>query len=188
MENYLNSTSKDHSSKGTTGSPKESGWTDYFEDFLSNNKEYSSCSSGFGSSLVSDAASCAAWKFSDKDHVAGHSSVVGSEKSCKKLSFKKSRTRRVLDDDALEDTASSPINSPKVSDFKQLDINPRKKDDNIDTSQGKGNISGHYSELQTDEINEMGFIGRDNDCTEVTELNKRGLCLVPLSMVVNYFG
>ena len=31
----------------------------------------------------------------------------------------------------------------------------------------------------------MGFIGRDSDCAE---LKKRGLCLVPLSMIVDYLG
>ena len=52
--------------------------------------------------------------------------------------------------------------------------------------QGTGFESGHYSELQTDEGGELNFNGENNiDCSE---LKKRGLCLVPLSMLVNYYG
>ncbi|KAF8409523.1 hypothetical protein HHK36_005600 [Tetracentron sinense] len=183
MEDSLNSMSKAPSSKRTTDSPEESGWTVYFEDFLSKNRDSGSCSSGLGSSSwVSDAASCAACKFSDHDHVFGYS----SENSCKKLTLKNNRIREVLGDDALEDTASSPVNSPKVSDLKHLDMNPRKKYDNIDSSdQEKETMSGHYSEQQTDEKNKLAFNGNDSDCME---LKKRGLCLVPLSMLLNYLG
>ncbi|XP_019055567.1 PREDICTED: uncharacterized protein LOC104610871 isoform X2 [Nelumbo nucifera] len=140
MESSLNSSkNKAISSKGKTrvdNCPEESGWTIYFEDFLSNNQETTSRSSGFvSSSLVSDAASCAARKkFSDQDGGSvGCYSLVGSQKSCKELSFKKRmRTKGVWDDDDLEDTASSPVNSPKVSNLKQLDLNQRKKDDPLE--------------------------------------------------------
>ena len=92
--------------------PEESGWTAYFEDFShDNNMEQASCIS-LGSSLVSDAASCAAWKFSNQNHP---SSVAGSHSNLpKKLSVKKSRIKQISEDDPLEDTASSPVNSPKV--------------------------------------------------------------------------
>lgn len=87
---------------------EESGWTTYFEDF-SKGIEPSYCSSlGGGSSLLSDAASNAAWKFSHH-----HNHLVAS-KLPKKLCFKKTRSKMISDDDPLEDTASSPVNSPKV--------------------------------------------------------------------------
>lgn len=88
---------------------EESGWTAYFEDFSSNNnRENSYCSSFCSPSLVSDAASCAAWKLSEKNHLPDCSSIP------KKLKFKKTRTEQIWFDDSLEDTASSPVNSPKV--------------------------------------------------------------------------
>ncbi|XP_042509572.1 vascular-related unknown protein 1-like [Macadamia integrifolia] len=153
-----------------TDSPEESGWTEYFEDFMNENRENSCCSDDFRtSSLVSDAASCAAWKFST-DH----------QQNCKKLSIKKKRTRKILDDDDLEDTASSPCNSPTVSQLSQLDMNRRKRDDKIETSH-----QGKESKQQIDKRNEMGFIGTETYCTE---LKKRGLCLVPISMLTNYLG
>jgi hypothetical protein len=104
MENSTNSMSKALSSNER--SPEESGWTVYFEDFLVNNnnneEEHSYCSSRFkSSSLVSDAASLAGKKSLDKI-------------SSKRLSFKKRKTIGALVDDALEDTASSPVSSPKV--------------------------------------------------------------------------
>ncbi|KAF5181472.1 Serine/threonine-protein kinase/endoribonuclease IRE1 [Thalictrum thalictroides] len=106
----------------------------------------------------------------------------------RQISFKKRRTRDVVAfDDALEDTASSPVNSPKVSDLKrqQVYVNPRKKDGNINSSQGTTSV--HCSDFQNDkDLNGLGssFV-REN---EYTQLKKRGLCLVPLSMLVNYIG
>ncbi|OIW05935.1 hypothetical protein TanjilG_07211 [Lupinus angustifolius] len=140
--------------------PEESGWTSYFED-LSKGIEPSYCSSLGGSSLVSDAASCAAWKFSHQNHGNGSS----APNLLKKLNFKKARAKQISEDDPLEDTASSPVNSPKVKGFAS---------------------SENYSELQTDDENDqVNLNGEKNDCTD---LKKRGLCLVPMSMLVNYFG
>jgi hypothetical protein len=104
MENSLSScVNKAVASKGTADCPEESGWTAYFEDF-SRDREDSFSNYSFGtSSLVSDAASSAAWKNSHNDL-----------KTPKRLCFKKTRTKVISVDDSLEDTASSPVNSPKV--------------------------------------------------------------------------
>jgi len=105
MENSMSScVNKPVASKGTTKDcPEESGWTAYFEDFSSYREN--SFSSSFGtSSLVSDAASSAAWKITTYNDL----------KTPKRLSFKKTRTKVISVDDSLEDTASSPVNSPKV--------------------------------------------------------------------------
>ncbi|KAF9589090.1 hypothetical protein IFM89_018821 [Coptis chinensis] len=182
MEDSMNASMKRTlCSKETSVCPEESGWTGYFDDFFTNNREHSGYSSaGFVStSLVSDAASCnTGLKFSDDDCV--DRSMLGHDRSSKKLSFKRRRSKEVHLDDDLEDTASSPVNSPKVS-----DMNPRKKDGNIDNFKSES-TSGHTSELQSNERNELGFgVNREN---EYTELQKRGLCLVPLSMLVNYLA
>ncbi|XP_059444629.1 vascular-related unknown protein 1-like [Corylus avellana] len=175
MENSINSMSKALSSnERTSGSPEESGWTVYFEDFLvnNNNEEHMMsryCSSRFetSNSLVSDAAS-----------LIGKKSMV---KSSKRLSFKKRKTIGALVDDSLEDTASSPVSSPKVcNELNEMNMKIAKRSDNTEISQEKGSASG-----QIEERSEVGFIGRDSDCTE---LKKSGLCLVPFSMLINYFG
>ncbi|XP_015936025.1 vascular-related unknown protein 1-like isoform X2 [Arachis duranensis] len=161
-------------------SDEESGWTSYFQDLSQGMviKEQSYCLSfGGGSSLVSDASSssAAAWKkFSSiqqdnnhdhNHHLASCSSVIRKPSSLpKKLCFKKTRAKQISQegDDPLEDTASSPLNSPK------------------------GN-KGLESELQTNEGGEVSFHGKKN-IDECNDLKKRGLCLVPFSMLVNYYG
>lgn len=157
---------------------EESGWTSYFEDF-SKDIEPSYCSSSLGgSSLVSDAASCAAWKFSHKNHVRN------SPNLSKKISLKKSRTKQISEDDPLEDTASSPVNSPKVSDMNPTTIISRKIDDQLDGSRDNGFKSEHCQKLQTNDC-DLNFNGKNIECAD---LKNRGLCLVPMSMLVNYYG
>lgn len=57
------------------------------------------------SSVVSDAASSVAWKLSASFEVT---------EDYRELSLKKTKGKRLVDDDSLEDTASSPVSSPKV--------------------------------------------------------------------------
>lgn len=180
--------------KTTDDSFEESGWTMYFEDFFAQNNredrdhdfnEHSSFSFDHdgSSSMVSDAASLAVMKSAGDHH---GEKVVGlpiNNKSFKyNLSLKKRRTEGALLDDALEDTASSPVNSPKVNDDTMISQYKRntKQKDKMEISQDKGSASS-----QIDMRSDLGFILRESDSTE---LKKRGLCLVPLSMVVNYLG
>ncbi|KAG5140968.1 hypothetical protein JHK84_034736 [Glycine max] len=167
--------------KAVSGSAnEESGWTSYFEEFSKGMEQQSYCSSLGGSSLVSDAASCAAWKLSHHNHLVSYPS---NNVISKKLRFKKTRTQQISDDDPLDDTASSPVNSPKVGDLKVSG----KNDDQLNgsTSRGKGFNSQHYPKLQADEC-DINFNGNNVECK--TNLKKKGLCLVPLSMLVNYYG
>ena len=114
----MNSMSKALVSKERTSEPaEESGWTMYFEDLLANNNnEYSYSSLGLESpSLVSDAASLAGKRY---ESIERHGGLAMVKSSSKRLSFKKRKTKGAnLVDDALEDTASSPLNSPKVITF-----------------------------------------------------------------------
>ncbi|CAL5336543.1 unnamed protein product [Camellia sinensis] len=137
-------------SKGTTEDvDEESGWTSYFDDFLSNQREEQEqeqeqeeqeeeeeeeeedVPEESGSpSLVSDAASCAVWKkINNNNQLTACPPISGSISPTtimpKKLSFKKKRSKDISRDDSLEDTASSPANSPKVSSLEQMDLNPR---------------------------------------------------------------
>ncbi|CAJ1979039.1 unnamed protein product [Sphenostylis stenocarpa] len=188
MDHSLNRSSRSRvvvGSKNPSGSDEESGWTSYLEDF-SKGIEPSYCSSLDGSSLLSDAASSAACKFSH--HLLSSPSFKGSNTTApnlpNKLSFKKARTKQISEYDPLEDTASSPVNSPKVRDLNPAEISPRKVDDQLGGSMGKGFTSSeHYSE--DDNKHELKFNGKNIDCTD---LKKRGLCLVPLSLLVNYLG
>ncbi|XP_010923959.2 vascular-related unknown protein 1 [Elaeis guineensis] len=165
-------------SKEGPPSSEESGWTMYFEDFLASEKrEEDGCSFSIegGSSIISDAASCVAWK-----------PLAGTKvtKSCKKLSFKKRKAGGTLDEDPLEDTASSPVNSPKVSDWNHSDVQPREKaDDNKGIPQEEAVGCGNGLEPKSNIVNDLGFVEGTNECTE---LKKRGLGLVPLSITKCY--
>ncbi|KAL2328337.1 hypothetical protein Fmac_021764 [Flemingia macrophylla] len=184
MDHSLNCSSRGRAvpgSKTPNGSEEESGWTSYLQDF-SKDIEPSYCSSLDGSSLLSDAASSAAWKLSHHNHLLSCAPNLP-----KKLCFKKARAKQISEDDPLEDTASSPVNSPKVRDLNQTEISSRKVDDQLEGSVGKGFTSSEqYSYLKTDDNeHELKFNGKNIDCTD---LKKRGLCLVPFSLLVNYLG
>ncbi|OAY28544.1 vascular-related unknown protein 4 isoform X1 [Manihot esculenta] len=177
---------------------EDSGWTTYLEDFFAknnNNKQSNdingenNCCLSYDNeataSLVSDAASLVMKKndsvdYNDNNSEQEAAAAVGSRFSYSRLSFKKRKTKGALvGDDALEDTASSPVNSPK------LNKNTTQRE-NLGISSPSLQDKGRGSTRQMEDKSEdLGFIGRESDSTE---LKKRGLCLVPLSMVVNYFG
>ncbi|KAG5252067.1 actin-related protein [Salix suchowensis] len=180
MENSNNYSSMNKAvagSKETAVSPaEESGWTSYFEDLSDHEEEeedHSLCSSFDNSSMT--------------NHVVACSSIRALPE---KLTFKKTRAREIFLDDSLEDTASSPGNSPKVSDLRQIDMNPRKNTDDRYFNSSLGKIEGcgleqHAEGVETSERCEMNFSAVKNDRID---LKKRGLCLVPFSMVFNYLG
>ncbi|XP_047149739.1 vascular-related unknown protein 1-like [Vigna umbellata] len=130
------------------GSSEESGWTKYFEDFLNDHRidDHKRCSVSF-SGVDSDSTlfSCAAQKtLTDDDTTQPQDSCFRKRKKIK--------TALVVDD-ALEDTATSPVKGSK----------------------GKKTTSRERDES----------LRSDNDHTE---LKKKGLCLVPMSMIAKYIG
>ncbi|KAK8651799.1 hypothetical protein V6N13_141381 [Hibiscus sabdariffa] len=166
-------------------SPEESSWTMYLEDFSNNNNtdaidinDNSSILSHTNHqtfSLIPEAACSAAGR-----RGSGPGPALGHKISNGNLSFKKRKIKRSSSgfvDHDLEDTATSPANSPKVCNLvNQFD----KHEDAMGISQGiKGSASGQINE----EL--MGFDGGENG-DDV--LKKKGLCLVPLSMVLHYLG
>lgn len=83
----------------------------YFADFMASEARraaggLSSSVISTGNSMISDAASCVAWK--------PPSARPDVSEKYKELSLKRRKGKGLLDDDPLEDTASSPVNSPKV--------------------------------------------------------------------------
>ncbi|XP_011079014.1 uncharacterized protein LOC105162633 [Sesamum indicum] len=158
---------------------EESGWTAYLEDFsCSNNGSFISSSP----SLVSDAA----WNGSDttNNNVANHVRRLNF-KNLKKGSNHKRYSCRDDDNDDLEDTASSPVNSPKVSSLKEMEVNYRRLDDVAAANfLGKGGRWNNMSEVGGVEENEKEAV----ESTKIIELRKRGLCLVPMSALMNYIA
>ncbi|KAF8016685.1 hypothetical protein BT93_H2032 [Corymbia citriodora subsp. variegata] len=160
----------DHDDEGG----EESGWTTYLQDFSRNDDGEDSFCSGFRtSSLVSDAASRAV-----------HKNAVAEPKAPMRLSMiKRTRTREITDEDPLEDTATSPVNSPKINHLKRMEMmGSRMTDEPLHLSLGNG---GALKARDSNENEKMMYScdGQDYECSS---LRKRGLCLVPLSMFMNY--
>lgn len=91
----MSSISKSLSKNNVIGfeSSEESSWTKYFEDFFNNDHNNTD---------------------GDEKQLSNHSAQGGME-YVKRLSFKKrKKIKTSLVDHDLEDTASSPVNSPKV--------------------------------------------------------------------------
>ncbi|GMG98676.1 hypothetical protein Nepgr_000516 [Nepenthes gracilis] len=175
-------------SNGEASLPEESGWTQYLEDFSSYNRQTEeeqeenskNSASLIGASLVSDAGSGPEWK-----NRIETSLVNGSLTLPRKLSFVNRRINREIPfDESLEDTASSPVNSPKIAmSFRGMDINPRKTDENFHGDRGKGDACDYRRDMKKKEGHDLHDNGKNDVCTE---LKNKGLCLVPVSMFVNY--
>lgn len=96
---------------------EESGWTTYFDEFFANQKkeQFSDGLTDDSSNyLVSDAAS---FVVDQKKFFESGDQLIPSTSTLTKLSKTmniKKRNKEILDDDSLEDTASSPVNSPKI--------------------------------------------------------------------------
>ncbi|KAE8680204.1 Electron transfer flavoprotein alpha isoform 1 [Hibiscus syriacus] len=99
--------------------PEESSWTMYFKEFSNGNDD--------GVEMNGNDSCCSC----DINHQAPSLVSLEHNKSSKKkrLSFKKRKTNGSFVDDDLEDTASSPVNSPKMCDMEnQFGKNMKMKD------------------------------------------------------------
>ncbi|KAL3848964.1 hypothetical protein ACJIZ3_010846 [Penstemon smallii] len=153
---------------------EESGWTDYLVDFSEIQK--GNMSSISCSSLISDAANN-----NNNNNYNCNNPVL------KRLNFnKKNNCKKYSYDEDLEDTASSPVNSPKVSGMKQMEVKYRKNGVTFGDVMGKEEAgSSYFSGLSRDEVkngNNMNMI----DSSTIVDLKKRGLCLMPISAFINY--
>ncbi|WVZ66122.1 hypothetical protein U9M48_015394 [Paspalum notatum var. saurae] len=182
----------------------ESSWTDYFVDFMLSEEEKkrqaasSYCATegegehdGDGSSheddeedsMISDAASRAPTA----------ALLPGRYKELKKL---KKKAFKVLEhDDSLEDTASSPVNSPKVSAVSQLELSPKRRCNIMDLTKKEVRIiadDGHGGEGMdcTDAAMEgMRFCDQNQASIDpCAEIKDKGICLFPLSVLLHYHG
>ncbi|KAE8681033.1 hypothetical protein F3Y22_tig00111342pilonHSYRG00022 [Hibiscus syriacus] len=157
------------------GTQEESSWTMYFNDF-SNGNEYDDVAEMNGN------RSCCS---SDINRQTPPLVSLEHNKSIKKnrLSFKKRKTNgssACFVDEDLEDTACSPINSPKMCDMENQFGKIMKMKDAMYISKEDKESGPTRERDESSSIN-----GGEN---EETQLKKRGLCLVPLSMVVQYVG
>nr|GMD08393.1 uncharacterized protein LOC109163447 isoform X1 [Ipomoea batatas] len=178
---------------------EESGWTDYLQDFSVGNQRDNNGGDYYhdddedddsfngGASLLSDAASHPAWKHINKNPSSSpcpYSSLPASQ-ALNRLNFKKAviRPNTKLSDPDLEDTASSPVNSPKVSSLKQMENNYRRQEINSGNYMGKGADFEDYSEMQGEGRRSINFAAKSEE-DNIDLMKKRGLCV--MSLFMNY--
>ncbi|XP_039030230.1 vascular-related unknown protein 4-like [Hibiscus syriacus] len=161
-------------SSGEHESPEESSWTMYLQDF-SNNNNNDTIDVNDNSSILSHTDHRSSYLIPDVACSAAGRHVFAAASDQKKRRTQRSSSGFV--DRDLEDTATSPANSPQVYDLvNQFDGQKNA----MGIPQGiKGSASGKIK----DEL--MSFDGGEN---VDNELKKKGPCLVPLSMVVRYLG
>ncbi|BAS91130.1 uncharacterized protein [Oryza sativa Japonica Group] len=98
------------------------------------------------------------------------------------------------DDDSLQDTACSSAAAPKLtSNLNNVDMKSmatmEAKDINI-TQLAKYFVDASSRQPAAEVLQETVSVDNNNDKSlyECNELRKKGLCLVPLSMLINYLG
>ncbi|KZV56419.1 hypothetical protein F511_00416 [Dorcoceras hygrometricum] len=150
---------------------EESSWTFYIQGFICDDDQNSFLSSDYETpSLVSDAASSAVKRLTDFRRAADtklgfrdDNTVRNLSTMCKQNSFKKQKTKvpaAVMDYD-LEDTASSPASSPKISYMNEF-MNSKVKG-KADVSEAKRNIFGKGGALIDHHVE------KESNCTDVKE-------------------
>lgn len=92
-----------YSKKNSNNSQEESSWTFYFQDFMSNNNNNN----------YDEQNSLCSYELLTNKNLDNINENNNNSKSIFKKRKMKGASREV--DDDLEDTASSPVNSPKVS-------------------------------------------------------------------------
>ncbi|KAJ3698614.1 hypothetical protein LUZ61_002319 [Rhynchospora tenuis] len=105
----------------------------------------------------------------------------------KDFRLKKRRRIEIPFDDSLEDTASSPVNHSKGEELYNLNARKKQKKDAGLIFQMKTNVMIQDSRKHIiDEGHEVSYANEIKyDCNA---LRRRGLCLIPLSVLVDYFG
>nr|CAD1841033.1 unnamed protein product [Ananas comosus var. bracteatus] len=135
MSSYVNSAL--YSKEASATSSEESGWTMYIEDFLASEEKRRAAAAAERERRRSGGGRKEADQVEEEE-------VWGN-----------------LEEDPLEDTASSPVNSPKVSGLTHPDLNTMKKDENREIS--KEVVAAGYgndSVLGREVVSQLGLVDR----------------------------
>ncbi|KAK3120968.1 hypothetical protein QOZ80_8BG0644100 [Eleusine coracana subsp. coracana] len=128
-----------HSFSGTGdggNASEESGWTSYIDYFMETQRrqEEEASSAASSSTEEEDVGRRSSSQYSCDCAVACSSRLPAliepSEASRRRrLRIKKGRGKKVMYDESLEDTATSPISSPKLIELREADANHHMKED-----------------------------------------------------------
>ncbi|KAL8153177.1 hypothetical protein V2J09_010937 [Rumex salicifolius] len=159
---------------------EESGWTEYFVDYEVRRQtdDDADLETSYNSiTVMSSSASMASDAGSGPDWILRNNNMMTNHSIPKRLNMNKAKPKEMPNHEEsleLEDTASSPVTSPKINKyFKRMDINcGRRPEETFDTT---------YLGKAATSINEVDKAGK--------ELADKGFCLVPYTELMkwNYY-
>ncbi|TKW09113.1 hypothetical protein SEVIR_6G071700v4 [Setaria viridis] len=167
-------------------SEEESGWTSYIDYFMKTQRRQKGEASLSADALsTDDAGGCRSTSECSGDCGVGASTrlpaLVEPSVVSRRLSLKEGwgKKKKVLYDESLEDTATSPISSPKLIELRDSDATHQKKDNPSDEIlHSKKNTTGDVNGANTTTDT---TIKEEDGAYDNNELRKKGLCLVPVS-------
>ncbi|XP_021856461.2 vascular-related unknown protein 2 [Spinacia oleracea] len=174
---------------------EESGWTLYFEEFLANNDNYNT------DNIIQDYEQEVEEEKEEEEDTSLSSSAYRAKRVRKVCNRKLiSKTRNIhankFVDEELEDTASSPGHSPKVNN--ELNHLCMKSNETDSQDVYKAYNSSHFqteekkdklTNLSQEKGQNMQNAGEGIDMGILeAQLRKKGLYLVPMSMLLNHIS
>ncbi|WVZ95203.1 hypothetical protein U9M48_040997 [Paspalum notatum var. saurae] len=173
---------------GGAAASEESGWTSYIDYFMeTQHGQEVEASSAADPSIDDVGRRCRSTsEYSGDCGAAGGSmqlpALVEPLVVSRRLRLKEGwmRKKKVLYDESLEDTATSPISSPKLIELRDSDATQQKKENSCDVIwHSKKSTTGDVNGVNTATGTEIKE--EDGDAYDNNELRKKGLCLVPVS-------
>ncbi|OEL17574.1 hypothetical protein BAE44_0021407 [Dichanthelium oligosanthes] len=193
---------------GSAAASEESGWTSYIDYFMETQRRQKGEASLAAADALStdDVGRCRSTSECSGDCGVGASTrlpaLVEPSVVSKRLNLEEGwrKKKKVLYDESLEDTATSPISSPKLTELRGSDATHKKKKNSCDEilhsnksifkKKRKLNLTLMYILLNLQK-NTTDDVNGANTTTDTTikedgaygnnELRKKGLCLVPVS-------
>ncbi|RLN04702.1 uncharacterized protein C2845_PM13G02390 [Panicum miliaceum] len=161
---------------------EESGWTSYIDYFMETQQRQKGEASLAAGALSDNVGRCRSTSEYSGDCGVGASTrlpaLVEPSVVSRRLSLKEGWRRKVMYDESLEDTATSPISSPKLIELRDSDANHQRKGNSCDEiSHSKKNTTGDVNGANATTDTTI----KEDGAYDNNELRKTRLCLVPVS-------
>ncbi|KAJ1267158.1 hypothetical protein BS78_07G035200 [Paspalum vaginatum] len=178
--------SDDGGDGGGAAASEESGWTSYIDYFMETQHGQAVETSTAADPSTDDVGRrCRSTSEYSVDCGAGGSTqlpaLVEPSAVSRRLRLKEDwmRKKKVLYDESLEDTATSPISSPKLIELRDSDATQQKENSCDVIWHSKKSTTGDVKGVNT--ATGTAIKEEDGDAYDNNELRKKGLCRVPVS-------
>ncbi|CAO2210209.1 unnamed protein product [Urochloa humidicola] len=184
-EDLSSSANHSFSGDGSAAASEESGWTSYIDYFMETQRRQKESGRTANPSTDDDVerrstSECSAGGCGVGGGFTWLPALVEPTMVSRRLSLKEGwrRKKKVLYDESLEDTATSPISSPKLIELRGSNATHQKKENCCDEiSHSKRNTAGDVNGENTTTDTTI----KEDGAYDNNELRKKGLRLVPVS-------